>query len=271
MAIKFQGGKKATKGSGSKPVTKAAVNKTVRYGGSTTGGGSEALQNSWERREKAADPYAIQRYNQNPRPSLSGFDALRQRAQYNLANAAPGSPLSWINQLTNRNAARTGATPAAAQTPYERFMAGNYTTGVYNGPIRLGVGVAGPWETGYDPLTRDRTGYSNATHEQAAYYNNLYGLTYGGWSTPIRQEAKTRQNASPIGYEWTPTHGWIPAAQGQQTGAAETPMEYAGGVDYGYEDWPMDWGDYGGGGGGGGYTYDPQTQSWYLNPYTWRI
>jgi len=48
-------------------------------------------------------------------------------------------------------------------------------------------------------------------------------------------------------------------------------MEYAGGGDYGYEDWPMDWGDYGGGGGGGGYTYDPQTQSWYLNPYTWRI
>lgn len=290
MAIKFQGGKKTTKGAGSK---------AVKYGGGTTGGGSEALQNSWERREKAAaDPYAIHRQriaaqNQtdnrrviryNPNSLFSrAFDALGgsnpnmtiskpERRNYDTArtnrNAAPGSPLSWLNQIFNTTGVNVpgGLTPAArANIPnalQRRAGIQSPAPSAMPGPVT--------WKaTSGSPTAR--SGYSNVSHDYAALMNQQYENDYGLWVTPTSMEARLRQNAAPIGYEWTPTNGWIPVAQGAQTAAAETPMDYAGYGDYGdygYEDWPMDWG---GGGGGGGYTYDPQTQSWYLNPYTWRI
>lgn len=115
-----------------------------------------------------------------------------------------------------------------------------------------------------------RSGYSNVTPDVADYNNFLFGLVYGNAVQPTMQEAILRQNAAPIGYQWTPTHGYIPLQQaGKGKGRAKqyatyTPAaSYAGGGGYDYGGW-----DYGGGGGGGSSDYVPQ---WYLDMMTWRI
>jgi len=116
-----------------------------------------------------------------------------------------------------------------------------------------------------------RSGYSNVTPDVADYNNFLFGLVYGNAVQPTMQEAILRQNAAPIGYQWTPTHGYIPLQQaGKGKGRAkqyatytQPAASYAGGGGYDYGGW-----DYGGGGGGGSSDYVPQ---WYLDMMTWRI
>ena len=118
-----------------------------------------------------------------------------------------------------------------------------------------------------------RSGYSNVTPDVADYNNFLFGLVYGNAVQPTMQEAILRQNAAPIGYQWTPTHGYIPLQQaGKGKGRAKqyatyTPAaSYAGGGGYDYGGW-----DYGGGGGGGGGGSSDYVPQWYLDMMTWRI